>query len=303
MDYKITKIPSLNQPPNIKANDILAPSQPLPKKDDETHIIEMNFGNQSERTVLPNERKLKKEEEPKNFNYVYALLYEGNITFEEARVFVEKHLQPIAESARVTYLPKEKQYLLWVQDKEADKIQDLIQAVLDNDKYIYVNDGSDVIFRPGMTYNQLNHQRIQLMNYRCFLDRNDAKKFKNRVRPIFLNKQYWITEDGKEFAQTIKDAITRAENIGQEKSGTKVEYHIDYMMIRKWIEKGLVYAQYESLKYKRQDYNRISNKNDQVLEAIKKIDKDLREMRKIYKYRLREWKKRIQIEDEKFIKE
>ena len=145
MDYQVNKLPSLNQPPTLTSHDILTPSQPITVEND-PHVIEMNFGNQSKRTVLPNDPKPKKEE-PKNFNYVYALLYE-NMKAEDAQKFVTDHLEPIAKSARVTHLPKENQLLLWVQDTESDKIKDLIQKILDEGKYVYVNDGSDVIFIP-----------------------------------------------------------------------------------------------------------------------------------------------------------
>ena len=193
MDYEAKKLPSLNQPPNINANDILKPAPDSKPSEEDIQVIEMNFGNQSKRTALPNEKKVKKKdktkdkdkkEEPKVFNYVYGLLMERNLTKKKAEKFVEEHLQKIAPSAHLTHVAKENQFLLWVQDKDSQFIKDLIQKCVDEDKFVYVNDGSDVIVRPGMTYNQLNHQRIQLMNYRCYLDRNDPKTFRSEEHNV-----------------------------------------------------------------------------------------------------------------------
>lgn len=314
MDYEIKKLPGLNQPPKVTSSNILKTNpeleSKLPDDEEEVQVIEMNFGNQSKRTALPNEKKKSKKkankdeskDEPKVFNYVYGLLMERNLTKKKADKFVKEHLQKIAPSAHLTHVAKENQFLLWVQDKDSKYIKDLIQKCVDEDKFVYVNDGSDVIVRPGMTYNQLTHQRIQLMNYRCYLDRNDPKTFKMRVRPIFLNKQYWIIEDGKDFAQVMKDAFTRLENKdGNQKSMAekKVEYQIDHMMIRKWVDRGLVYAQYQSLKYKKQDLEKM-DKTKPTLEAISNLNRDMKEMRKIYKYRLKEWKALLENEDEKY---
>jgi hypothetical protein len=276
------------------------------EKETPEEVIEMNFGNQSKITTVPNDSNLLKakkpviEEDPNKLLYVFAVISGNNINLEIAHKLVETHLIKIAPSTKVSYLSKENQLLLLVKQEDSKWIKDLIQKVLDQGYYAYINDGSDVIFRPGMKYNQLNHQRIQLMNYRCYLDRNDPKIFKMKVRPIFLNKNYWITEDGKEFCKIMKDAFTRIDNKDQTKeknrdSGKKVEYQIDHLMIRKWIDKGLVYAQYQSLKYKKQDFELQGLDKKNV--NLNKIEKDLREMRHIYKYKLNEWKKILVAED------
>jgi hypothetical protein len=225
---------------------------------------------------------------------------------EDAAQFVKDFLKPVASTAEVTYDKKDNIYLLWVLESDAGKIPQLVQTALDNGKYIYINDGSDVMFRPGMKYNQLNHQRIQLMNYRCYLDKNDVKKFKKLIRPIFLNKKYWITEDGQEFAQIMKDAFVRTgETVkGDETQEKAVEYKIDHQMIRKWVDKGLIYAQYESLKFKRQDYKREFEKtkdvnyNTKLLESIKSIEEKILDMRRMYKRKLMEAKNQQKLESQ-----
>ena len=305
----------------LTASSILEPSpiseEPLKEPLKEPHIIEMKFGDSSKnKEVMPNESNKKPIEEidPKSLKYVYALLYERDLDPEDAKKFVEKYLKPLAETADVTYLKKEKQFLLGVLHQDAGKIQALVQAVIDNGKYIYINDGSDVIFRPGMKYNQINHQRIQLMNYRCYLDKNDVKKFKTLVRPIFLTKQYWITEDGKEFSQIMKDAFQRLDSkssptsfpISNATPNTKaVEYQVDHQMVRRWIDQRLIHAQYESLKFKRQDLKlEFEKKEDvdydpQLLKAIKDIEGKIKEIRHIYGKRLKEIKRKQEFEEKK----
>jgi len=283
-------------------------------------VIEMNFNSSSSASTTTNKNNTETTTNTNtttntstataNNKYVYGILYDKFDDPNEATKFVEDFLRPVAKSAQVTHDKKDNIYLLWVLEEDATKIQTLIQAALDNGKYIYINDGSDVMFRPGMKYNQLNHQRIQLMNYRCYLDKNDVKKFKKLIRPIFLNKKYWITEDGMEFAQIMKDAFERLNNgNGIITSSTKEmqekepEYKINTKLIRDWVDKGLIYAQYESLKFKRQDYKyefektKDINHDTKLLDAIKSVEAKILDMRRQYKSKLIEGKRAKRIGD------
>jgi len=284
---------------------------------EQEQVIEMSFNTKSSISQKDNLEPLPNETHSSNetddlentaSKYIYALLYDNNLTVPEAKEFVKTHLQPIASTASVTHLKKENQFFLWVWHTDGDKIQKLIQAVINNGKYIYINDGSDVIFRPGMRYNQINHQRMQLMNYRCYLDRNDPKKFKMLVRPIYFNKQYWIIEDGKKFAEMMKDAFTRKNTTSTpspNSQGKQTEYEIDHTLIRRWVDKGLVHAQYESLKFKRQDLKAEFEKtkeldyNPKLLKAIKDIEGEIKEMRSIYGRRFKEIKKKDELEEQR----
>lgn len=272
-------------------------------------VIEMNFNSSTPTTTSTQATDTSTPTTTQINKYVYAILYEKYGDPNDAKRFVEEFLKPVAKSAEVTHDKKDNIYLLWVLEEDSKKIQKLIQTVLDNGKYIYINDGSDVMIRPGMKYNQLTHQKIQLMNYRCYLDKNDVKKFKKLIRPIFLNKKYWITEDGQEFAQIMKDAFERINNsstpAAKEMQEKEPEYKIDTQMIRNWVDKGLIYAQYESLKFKRQDYKyefektKDINYNTKLLDAIQSVEDKILEMRRLHKNKLIEYKKTQKLNDTK----
>ena len=186
--------------------------------------------------------------------------------------------------------------------------------MIDNGKYIYINDGSEVVFRPGMKYNQINHQRMQLMNYRCYLNKNDPRKFISLVRPIFLNKNYWIIKDGKDLAVNIKNGLHGTaekkpvpENEMESKMRpSKSTFNFKESGIQKWVEDGLFHAQYESLKLKKQDLQAEFDKkknidfDQKLLDVLKDINSEIKNMERIYGKKIKEIKK-LQKKEEKEI--
>lgn len=94
---------------------------------------------------------------------------------------------------------------LSVDKKEENNVPIIIQTLLDKGNRIFINDGTEVTFEPGMTYNQINKEKLLLKSFNWIFDRYDGNN--NQVASMiaslgmdrFLNKEFWTIEEGKEW--------------------------------------------------------------------------------------------------------
>lgn len=237
--------------------------------------------------------------EVKNELYSIAVLYEYELD-EQTLNDIINNVNKKCDCKLKTNLIN-KYYLLQLTKDDVDKIKVIIQEILDMGYCLYINDGSDVIFRPGMIFNIINHQRMQLINYRFFLRKNDARMLKRNIRQLFLNKNYWKVEDGKDFSQMMQDAFTQGMDKG------KKTIIVNQNMINKWINLRWEEAEYESLHiswkdYKR-DFSKVNNDKDkrEIRKIIQQTEKQLHELKEKNKKILKRIKKQDKEEENKLM--
>jgi hypothetical protein len=91
-----------------------------------------------------------------------------------------------------------------------DKIPAIIQEFLNRGRRLYMNDGTQVTFPAYSTYNEVEKQKLllkKLKDYLANVSKGNIKSFLVEI-PIdiesFLADDYWIIDEGKEFARMLK---------------------------------------------------------------------------------------------------
>lgn len=237
---------------------------------------------------------------PKEELYNFAVLYENEIDKDVVdNIIVD--VKRIAGECVLKATLVNKHYLFQLGKDDVEMMTVVIQTILDLGYCLYINDGSDVIFRPGMTFNRVTHQRLQLMNYRCFLKQNDVRLLKGNVRTLFLNRAYWLIEDGQQFAEMMKSSFSRGMKQG------KPCVIVNENLVRKWVDARWTSAEYDSLHLSLKDYRRelakpegVAGRNHSELRRmIRQTENRLRGLKDSNKKILRRIKKMDKEEDAK----